>query len=113
MVCAMQNSPLRASETILAYTPANVIQADFTNVNGIPAGCLSPIASELLPPSAQNADDVALWFSNLAFKSSPAVKYCDPAGSYQANNISTSCVVTFISRNTFYQTLENHFSWSV
>ena len=110
VICAMQNNPSRTLDAISVCTPANVIHVDITNIEGVPAHCSSPISSELL---SQTAANVALWFSNFAFKSSPAVECHDPAGCNKANNISASYVITFISRNTFSETVENHFSWSV
>jgi len=109
----MSNNPSQTLGAFFLYTPANVIHVDLTNIEGAPAHCSSPISSGLLPPSAQTAADVALWFSNLAFKSSPAAECYDPAGCKQANNISASYVITFISRNTFSEIVENHFSLSV
>ena len=113
LVCAMSNNPSQTLGALFLYTPANVIHVDLTNIEGVPAHCIYPISSDLLPPSAQTAANVALWFSNLAFKSSPAVECYHPAGCNQANNISALYVITFISRNTFSETVENHFSLSV
>jgi hypothetical protein len=109
----MPDNPSRTLETLFVCTPANVIHVDITNIEGVPAHCLSPISSELLPPSSQLAASYALGFSNFAFKSSPDVGCCDPARCNQANNISASYVITFITRNTFSETVENLFSWSV
>jgi hypothetical protein len=112
-ICAVQSNPSRTLVALFVCTPANVIHLDITNIEKMPAHHLSPISSGLLPPSSQTAAKVALWFSNFAIKTSPAVECYDPARCNQTNNNSTSNVIMFISRNTFSETLENLFSWSV
>ena len=109
----MQSNPSRTLNAIFVCTPASVVRVNITNIEGKPPHILSPISSELLPPSAQLAANYALGFSKSAFKSSPAVECYVPARCNQANNISASNLLTFISRNTFSETVENPFSWSV
>jgi hypothetical protein len=112
LMCATQSNPSRALVAMFVCTPANIIHADVTNIEGKPAHILSPISSDLLPPSSQLAASNSLGVSDFAFKSSPAIASSDPAGCIQVNNISTLNVIKFISRNTFSETVENLFSCS-
>jgi len=113
VICAMQNNLSRTFGIVFSCTPVIVIHVDIANIQEEPALYSSPISSELLPQSAQGVASDALWFSNFAFKSSSALESYDPAGCKQTNNISASYVIASISSNTFSETEENPFSWSV
>jgi hypothetical protein len=112
IVCAMQNNSSPTFGTIPSYTPVNEIHPGFTNFTEEPAAYSFPISSESLPQCGLPVASDALWFSNLAFKSSSALESYDQAGSRLSIIFIATYVIEPISRITVSETLENPFSCS-
>lgn len=111
-ICAVQSNSSWTFGTISSYTPVNEVRSGFTNFSEEPAACSSPISSESLPQFGQPVASDALWFSNLAFKSSSALESYDQAESRLSIIFTATYVIDPISSITVSKTVENPFSCS-